>query len=340
MTRRLSKWLVLAAVLAVPFLTAGTAGAAIGPPWCGTPEPDGVAALPDGSLPTHPVGSYPHIPWYAIGCTLEDIQSRQLGNRMTFHVSGQSALGKDMYIVVFNARDTKAQRRDYDRWKKLRRTELLKPDKAQRLLDHWGANFKIPLFIQAGIHGNESEGIDADLNMIERLATTPYGTDPWVDDVLDHSIIVFDVIHNPDGHILNQRANSNNFDLNRDWLTQSQSETKNTIREIQKYLAPELLDQHGYVTPTLVEATTKPHNPGIDYDLWLKWNQSRIDANEAAMNAIGMAITRPINDWCSDGDLPPRPASARTAPRPARPSPRAGTTGARSTRRCTRSSSA
>ena len=29
---------------------------------------------------------------------------------------------------------------------------------------------------------------------------------------------------------------------------------------------------HGYVTPTLIESTTKPHNPSIDYDLWLKWN--------------------------------------------------------------------
>jgi hypothetical protein len=55
---------------------------------------------------------------------------------------------------------------------------------------------------------------------------------------------------------------------------------------------------HGYVTPTLIEATTKPHNPGIEYDLWLKWNQSRIDANEALMNANGFQVTRPINDWC------------------------------------------
>ena len=58
------------------------------------------------------------------------------------------------------------------------------------------------------------------------------------------------------------------------------------------------------MTPTLIEATTKPHNPGIEYDMWLKWNQSRIDANEAAMNAQGYEVTRPINDWCWDGDLP------------------------------------
>ena len=69
------------------------------------------------------------------------------------------------------------------------------------------------------------------------------------------------MIHNPDGHILNQRANGNNFDLNRDFLTQSQSETKASVSRSRSGYAPELLDQHGYVTPTLVEATTKPHNP-------------------------------------------------------------------------------
>ena len=56
---------------------------------------------------------------------------------------------------------------------------------------------------------------------------------------------------------------------------------------MQRWLPPEMLDLHGYMSPTLIEATTKPHNPSIEYDLWLKWNQPRIDANEAALNAIG-----------------------------------------------------
>ena len=50
------------------------------PPWCGTPDPTVAANLPDGSLPTHPVGSFPHIPYYAIGCTLKDIQDRAREN--------------------------------------------------------------------------------------------------------------------------------------------------------------------------------------------------------------------------------------------------------------------
>ena len=53
-----------------------SAASAAEPPWCGTPEPDAAANLPDGSSPTHPVGSFPHIPVYAIGCTLRGDQGR------------------------------------------------------------------------------------------------------------------------------------------------------------------------------------------------------------------------------------------------------------------------
>jgi murein tripeptide amidase MpaA len=97
--------------------------------------------------------------------------------------------------------------------------------------------------------------------LLNRLATTPYGTDPFVDRVLDHVILVVNIDQNPDGRVLGQRANGFNFDLNRDFLTQSQSETKASVGLMQKWLFQDMLDQHGYMTPTLVEATTKPHNP-------------------------------------------------------------------------------
>src|SRR4029453_6160916 len=109
---------------------------------------------------------------------------------------------------------------------------------------------------------------------------------------------------NPDGRKLGQRTNGFNFDLNRDFLTQSQSETKASVSLMQEWLPADMLDQHGYVTPTLVEATTKPHNPSIDYDLWLKWNQSRLAPHEAGPAAATLRTTRPINDWCADGSLP------------------------------------
>ena len=142
------------------------------------------------------------------------------------------------------------------------------------------------------------------MQLIKELATTPYGANPKFDDILNHVILVFNVIQNPDGRVAGTRANGNGFDMNRDFLTQSQSEVRASVALMQKWLPVEVLDLHGYVTPTLIEATTKPHNPSIEYDLWLKWNQDRIDFNEAAMHAVGLNVTRPINDWCEDGSDP------------------------------------
>jgi hypothetical protein len=147
------------------------------------------------------------------------------------------------------------------------------------------------------------------MQLIEELATTPYDANPKFDDILNHVILVFNVIQNPDGRVAGTRANANGFDMNRDFLTQSQSEVRASVALMQKWLPVEVLDLHGYVTPTLIEATTKPHNPSIEYDLWLKWNQPRIDANQAALAAVGFNITRPINDWCADGSDPDPPGA-------------------------------
>ena len=124
--RRLTTLLWLsAALLAVPLVGTSTAGAAIAPPWCGTPMPDAAANLPDGSqpFPTHPNGSFPHIPYYAIGCTLDNIAAASSG-RMTVERFGKSALGRDKFHVVINELETRAQRRAYRNWQKVRRYSL------------------------------------------------------------------------------------------------------------------------------------------------------------------------------------------------------------------------
>ena len=305
MPGRLRRLVLLSlAALTVSLGLVGNAGAQLTPPWCGTPVPDAAGNLPDGSSPSHPAGSFPHIPYYAIGCTLEQIENDQLGNRMTVEVIGESALGRDLYGVVFNPLETEQQIRDYERWVKYRGIALEDPARAQELLEQWGDDIKVPVYVQGAIHGNEYEGVESNMQLIKELATTPYGVNPKFDDILNHVILVFNVIQNPDGRVAGTRPNGNGFDLNRDFLTQSQSETRASVAQMQKWLPVEVLDLHGYVTPTLIEATTKPHNPSIEYDLWLKWNQDRIDFNEAAMEAVGLNVTRPINDWCADGDDP------------------------------------
>ena len=308
MRRSLRPWrAVLVVTLLVPLIGAPTARADIEPPWCGTPMPDAAENLPDGTDPSDPPGSFPHIPYYAIGCTLERIES-QSGGRMNVEVIGRSALGRDMYGVSINALGTADQRDAYSRLQRILRRAKSHPARAQTLLARGEA--KIPIYIQGGIHGNEYEGVDAAMRIIERLATTPYGTDPEVDAVLDHAVVVFNVIQNPDGRIAGTRANGNGFDLNRDFITQSQSETLASVSLFKEWLPTEHLDLHGYVEPTLVDGTTVPHNPSLEYDIFFKWNQPRLDANEAALASKGFGINRPVNnippEWIPEGETLPQ----------------------------------
>ena len=137
-----------AATLELPM----TNSASIAPLWCGDPIPDAAAALPDGSNPGDPVGSFPHIPVYAFACTLADIQARSNG-RMETRVFGQSAGGHDLYLVTINALDTPQQRKDFQTWQNIRKIALTEPERAQGMLDKAGDNVKVPIYIQSAIHG-------------------------------------------------------------------------------------------------------------------------------------------------------------------------------------------
>ena len=95
--------LLALALFTVSLGLAGNAGAQLTPPWCGTPVPDAAENLPDGTDPTDPVGSFPHIPYYAIKCTLDQIESQEIGNRMSVEQIGVSATGRPLYGVVIKS---------------------------------------------------------------------------------------------------------------------------------------------------------------------------------------------------------------------------------------------
>ena len=174
------------------------------------------------------------------------------------------------------------------------------PAAAQGLLASWGEDVKLPIFVEANIHGGEREGTDAMMQVIRDLVTLPYGTN----DVRRRTARPRDRRRHPDDEprrrVAGRRQNENRFDLNRDLLVQSQPEIRaNTAFQLE-WLAPVGLFMHGYYNPTLVDGLTKPHNPGLEYDKFL-WNQRRLDANEAAIEAIDRTIQRPVNQWDSRG---------------------------------------
>ena len=138
------------------------------------------------------------------------------------------------------------------------------------------------------------------MRLIEKLATTPYGTDPEVDAILDQAVVLFNLDPEP-GRPGRRHPGQRQRLRPEPRLPDPVAVGDEGLGVDHAGVAgARLLDLHGYVTPTLVEATTKPHNP-IDYDLWLKWNQSADRRRtRRPWTTFGLGVTRPINDWCSE----------------------------------------
>jgi Zinc carboxypeptidase len=306
-------WVAAILTMAAAIAVSSPAGAQSAPPWDGNPISPGLGptygepwcAPPSGGIAEQQDDPLALIPYEAIECTLQQFEVEAAANgvpdRLDFDVIGQSVLGRDILGVVVNALDTPEQQQAFARWQELRSLMFDDPGEAQTRLASWGPNVKLPIFIEANIHGNEEEGTDAMMQVIRDLVTLPRGANSTVDALLDHTFVVVIPTTNPDGRVAGVRRNANGFDLNRDLFVQSQPEIQANVAFQQEWLAPVGLAMHGYYGPTLIDGLTKPHNPGIEYDLFVKWNQRRLDANEAAFTNAGMGIIRPVNDWNADG---------------------------------------
>ena len=188
--RRIAVGVLLAlSVLVLVALSPGSAGAVpIQPPWCGVPEPDAAGNLPGGrsnrpgrQLPAHPVlrdrlharadrvrqprradGGRGHRPLRARPADVRhhDQPAADGGQRQAF-------------------RELEADARGRTRRSGARAGQLAAADDA----------IKVPIFIQARIHGNEYEGVDA-IDAADRASSRRRrtATDPEVDAILDHTI--------------------------------------------------------------------------------------------------------------------------------------------------------
>ena len=334
---------VLLVVLALAAWPA--AAPAAEPPWCGTPEPDYSAdVLPDGTDPADPAGSFPHIPHYAVGCTLAGHPGAAAAAGWTSTSSASRSLGRDMYGVVINrAAHARSERRDYPNWLGVRDADARETRaRRSRLLDRMGDDVKVPILVQGSIHGNEYEGVDStmrgDREVRHHAVRRPTRRSTRSS---SHAILVFNPIQNPDGRVVGVRQNANGFDLNRDYMTQSQPETIASIRLMQRWLAPEMLDLHGYVDPDADRGDDQAAQPEhrVRPVAEVEPAAHRRQRGGARRDRPG----RPAADQrLVPGGRPATADGARATTAHARvPTwPRAGTTGARSTARCTTSTSA
>jgi hypothetical protein len=270
---------------------------------CALAVPIGATAAPSNSgtgsgawwvVEPEPENSSPHydsILYSEIAPRLREIEKNS--NRVKVEVVGQSAAGRDLYFVTLSAPEAMGRLGQY---KAIAQTMLKDPEKAQEMIEKFG-DFKVPVFINGSIHGNEYPGTDAAIRLIETLA---YDDSEEVRAILDNVILLVNVVQNPDGRVLGTRSNSMGVDLNRDFFTQSQPEAQITAGLLAEWSPMVVLDLHGFVTPMLIEPCTPPHNPNYEYDLYIKWALAQAEAMEAELFAkTGWEAQIPYRD--SDG---------------------------------------
>ncbi|WP_423801876.1 M14 family zinc carboxypeptidase [Neobacillus sp. SAB-20_R2A] len=232
--------------------------------------------------------NYDFVKFSQIGTKLKDIEKQS--NRVKVEVRGTSADGNPLYVVTIADPTTQGK---FGKIQSLRKQMFKNPSKAQ---DWIAANpdFKVPIMINGSIHGTEFVGSDAVLQLIERFATQD---DQETKDILANNILIFNVVQNPDGRVNATRFNGEGIDLNRDFITQSQPETQETVELIKEWNPMVFLDTHGYVknyAPNhqgLIEPCTPPHNPNYEYDLYNKWAYQQAEAMEANIMANQASFT-------------------------------------------------
>ncbi|HEU5471277.1 MAG TPA: M14 family zinc carboxypeptidase [Actinophytocola sp.] len=218
------------------------------------------------------------VPYHGIAPRLNAVQARS--DRVSVEVVGRSGLGRDLYLVTLTAPERPAQTRQQTAWR-----ELIENDPARAARDRGlDRDYKVPVWINNNIHGNEWEGTDAALRLIEDLATS---RDPKVRRLLEEHRIYFNVTANPDGRVAGTRGNANGFDLNRDFVTSSQPEGV-VMRELVEHTQPVMvLDEHGYIDGTLIEPTGPPHGQNYDFDLYIRHGLANGLEMERAVKALG-----------------------------------------------------
>jgi hypothetical protein len=233
-------------------------------------------------------------PYHAIAPKLNRLQARS--DRISVEVAGQSGLGRDLYLVTVTAPERASETRQQHEWRDMIENDPERAKRDRRLQ----REYKVPVWINNNIHGNEWEGTDASLRLIEHLATS---NDPKVRRLVAEHRISFNITSNPDGRVAGTRGNANGFDLNRDFVTNSQPESV-AMREMVEAIQPVMmLDEHGYVDGTLIEPTGPPHGQNYDFDLYIKHGWANGLEIEKAVKALGFPDVQ--NTIIPFRDIPP-----------------------------------
>jgi hypothetical protein len=183
-------------------------------------------------------------------------------DRVSTQVVGRSTEGRDLYLVTVTAPEPRSETARQTAWR-----EQIKERPRQALRDReLRARYKTPIWISANIHGDEWEGTDAALRVVERLATAD---DAATQGMLEHHRLVFSLTLNPDGRTHATRSTALGLDANRDMITLATPEARSYVRTARAVQPLFAADFHGYTDVLQVEPAGPPHGENYEYDLFL-----------------------------------------------------------------------
>lgn len=241
-----------------------------------------------GELDSKPYASYTY--YSELAAILRRIDRRS--TRVSVDVIGKSAGGHPLYLVTIQKKWASPAAKQ--RWRKFISLQTEDPYEARAMLRD-GGDLRAPVFINCSIHGGETTGVDAGLMLIRKLA---FSNDAVTRKILKNDVVFINVCQNPDGRITDRRQNANGFDLNRDWLTQSQPEVRAVAKQIVKWHPTMFLDLHGYYNPMVIDPTTNPHDPNYEWDLSIAYALPAAESIRTAIedNTI-VEVDIPYLDW-------------------------------------------
>ncbi len=214
------------------------------------------------------------LPYHALAPRLNALQAES--DRVSVEVIGRSTQGRELHLVTVTAPETNGQARRQEQLRQRIEQDPVAAAKDPALL----RSYKTPVLVNGNIHGNEWEGTDGALQVVEELARS---TDPAVAQLLERTRLHVVLTVNPDGRVNNTRANAAGFDMNRDYITASQPEVVATRQVVIDTQPLVFLDMHGYVPGTLIEPGTPPHGQNYEYDLYIRHALENAKGMEAAI---------------------------------------------------------
>lgn len=228
-------------------------------------------------------------------------------NRLRVFERGRTPEHRTLYTLVVSAPKNIARldavKADAARLADPRR---LSDAEAERLIP----NMPIIVWLAYSIHGNESAGFEA---MIEVLYDLVASQNPTITELLEQVVVVINPCQNPDGHerfvtwynavgvgrpepfavehrepwSIYGRLNHYLFDLNRDLLVASQVETQSAMQAFLEWRPQVCADHHGQTVNYFFPPAALPINPNINRGQSDKWLDVFGRGNAAAFDRYG-----------------------------------------------------